>query len=620
MKKFLLSFMSVAVSLSVAAIDRSDVLVAPASVSANNPMSHAVEKKTDVKGVVPMVKSVMKSNMKLAKAGVLSKQGSVRPLAGVTAGYVAPTMFYWGFTEDFYWQSADGQTGLTTYTGPAYTPLTWANYSSGATQYSWTYANPSPTSEDDVTLTSTDQNLTVSYGFGQYDVPTLTASDGTNTDEYSYGNFMQMGGSGYVYSEMLYQAGYLQTEPKDFGSAMFDYGAPYYSDSYFSAMMNADEMLGNGLREYLEQSYPNVDYESYGVIFYKPDATYSISKMWLRAYAQKMPAGTEIIADIYALEEDGEYLYIPAEPTAHARFEAQTDMSSSTELRSLVFNVYYEDPVTGLEVEGMPLNVSSAIMITFPVPTDDSYVYYPFFSTIPEEYLDYVAAPNVSGFSYDGEDGERHMAYLPFPWTLSDGASSFGMETYELMTDATFGWFFPAEGAPVSDNVVSAPTNGGTVTIPFESLWIAENTTVAQDADGNGNISDWATYTLTNNNTNGTVDLAVTVDPLPSGESGRYCRCTLNPTSSDPVELVITQGAAGVSAVEAASAAKVAVVGGDFVVTAPEVINAVTVYNVAGQAVAASEVAGTTTVSGQSLAKGVYILRFNDGSSVKVVK
>lgn len=69
-----------------------------------------------------------------------------------------------------------------------------------------------------------------------------------------------------------------------------------------------------------------------------------------------------------------------------------------------------------------------------------------------------------------------------------------------------------------------------------------------------------------------------------------------------------------------ATCAKVAVVGGDFVVTAPEAINAVTVYNVAGQAVAASEVAGTTTVSGQSLAKGVYILRFNDGSSVKVVK
>lgn len=80
-------------------------------------------------------------------------------------------------------------------------------------------------------------------------------------------------------------------------------------------------------------------------------------------------------------------------------------------------------------------------------------------------------------------------------------------------------------------------------------------------------------------------------------------------------------GEAGVDEVGvAASAAKVAVVGGDFVVTAPEAINAVTVYNVAGQAVAASEVAGTTTVSGQSLAKGVYILRFNDGSSVKVVK
>ena len=78
---------------------------------------------------------------------------------------------------------------------------------------------------------------------------------------------------------------------------------------------------------------------------------------------------------------------------------------------------------------------------------------------------------------------------------------------------------------------------------------------------------------------------------------------------------------AGVDEVGVAeSAAKVAVVGGDFVVTAPEGIDAVTVYNVAGQAVAASEVAGTTTVDAQSLAKGVYILRFNDGSTVKVMK
>ena len=59
---------------------------------------------------------------------------------------------------------------------------------------------------------------------------------------------------------------------------------------------------------------------------------------------------------------------------------------------------------------------------------------------------------------------------------------------------------------------------------------------------------------------------------------------------------------------------------GDFVITAPASINAVSVYNIAGQLINTAAVDGTTTVDGASLAQGVYILKFNDGSSVKVVK
>ena len=84
--------------------------------------------------------------------------------------------------------------------------------------------------------------------------------------------------------------------------------------------------------------------------------------------------------------------------------------------------------------------------------------------------------------------------------------------------------------------------------------------------------------------------------------------------------MTIGQGTVGVESAVVTSAARVSVVGGNFVVNAPESINAVTVYNVAGQAVATSEVAGSTTVDASSLAKGVYVLRFNDGSTVKVIK
>ena len=87
------------------------------------------------------------------------------------------------------------------------------------------------------------------------------------------------------------------------------------------------------------------------------------------------------------------------------------------------------------------------------------------------------------------------------------------------------------------------------------------------------------------------------------------------------IDATFPSSPAGVADVAAgASAASVVVDGDNFVITAPDGINAATVYNIAGQAVAASEVRGMATIDGSSLAKGVYIVRFDDGSSVKVVK
>ena len=46
----------------------------------------------------------------------------------------------------------------------------------------------------------------------------------------------------------------------------------------------------------------------------------------------------------------------------------------------------------------------------------------------------------------------------------------------------------------------------------------------------------------------------------------------------------------------------------------------VDVYNLAGQKVASAAVDGETVVNAQDLAKGMYILKFNDNTAIKVVK
>ena len=82
--------------------------------------------------------------------------------------------------------------------------------------------------------------------------------------------------------------------------------------------------------------------------------------------------------------------------------------------------------------------------------------------------------------------------------------------------------------------------------------------------------------------------------------------------------MTVQQGQAGVEAVET-SANRVSVVNGNFEVEAASATS-VDVYNVAGQKVASAAIEGTTVVPAQDLAKGLYILKFNDNTAVKVMK
>lgn len=613
MKKLLLLSVAAAVSLSAAAINP-ELLVKP-----ENNVKLAREFRNNVKKVDTKVKKAVASQTAVAPNKMkLSAKGSsaVAPRAEVMAGYYPPSMYNWGYSEDFYGYSS------TIFLGSAYVDQTWMNASTGATQYTWTYMDPEATSETeeaDLFLTSTDEDLTVYYGLGQFDVPILTASDGTNTDEYSYGSFMQLGANSYIFDIL---AGYPESEAKNFGAAMFDYGSSYYDYNADETMFDESKQLNTNVVSQLEAlGYKNPGLDSYGVIFSAPETTYSMSKMWMRTFSPNLPAGTQITANIYSLPiEGGYYDFDNMELIANAVFEATEDMSSSENFVMAVFNVMVKDPVTGLYMQGS-LNVNTAIFISIP-SKQEGYEMYPVFSLLPYELSDYVQGYGIWCYSYDGTSG-REVAQMSYPWIFStqDG-SQYVLETFEMMTDATFGWFIP-ESDRITDvqgyNVLTAATAGETVTIPVNSLYLAEQTTSISVWSEDGD-TDWVSCTITDEADGTGSNINLTVEALPSGVTGRKCTITFTPEAADPYKLTIGQGTVGVESAVVTSAAQVSVVGGNFVVSAPESINAVTVYNVAGQAVATSEIAGNTTVDASSLAKGVYVLRFNDGSTVKVIK
>ena len=85
-------------------------------------------------------------------------------------------------------------------------------------------------------------------------------------------------------------------------------------------------------------------------------------------------------------------------------------------------------------------------------------------------------------------------------------------------------------------------------------------------------------------------------------------------------DIVVTQGEGGVDAVIAEEVG-VAVDGENFVIKANAEVNAVEIFNLSGQLVKTAELsAGNNVVAAGDLAKGVYVLKFNNNSTVKAVK
>lgn len=575
MKKMLLLAIAASVTMAVSAsnvgvLRQTDNLIARGNAAA-----------TVVTPKAP-VAPVAKISTRLAKP--------VRPLAegDLVASYRLPNMFYMGYliSEDGQTQGSYATAGVGNEFahGPAYTLLPFVNTSTGATQYSWSYLDPT-TFED---AASTDTDLYLQYEYSQLDAPVLTASNGTDTDTYSAAALLMYGGQ----SMMQFS---------DIGYAYF------YDNPGNVALQEGGSSFGLGKRD------GQAGYGSrIGIAYPAPYAPYAISQILVEA-AVDFPAGTELTAEIYKLEVEGEQLVISDEPLATATFIAQEDYTNSAgagfvTTATLPFNVQIFD---GLLYSDGFVTIDSAIAIMFDSNPSNVTTFDPIaFTSTDLAYVQnnaWMATEDEEGFGVGGV------------FTQQGASTTTYVNNFSIYTDATFGWFLPESDRVLSgdyEDYVTVATTGETITIPFNSYFIADLTTV-QVWSEDGTV-DWVDYTLENGEQS--VDLTLTVDALPAGVSGRKCTLIFTPTGSAQYKLVIGQGTVGVEDVVATSAANVTVQGGNFVVSAPESINAVTVYNVAGQTVATSEIAGTTTVDAQSLAKGVYVLRFNDGSTVKVIK
>lgn len=588
MKNCLSLLMAASVSLAASANGAGQFTDAAKQNFVTSPVMSA-HKSVSFRNVAPVRMTAVKANH--------SNASTIKPMADLVASYQGPAAFYWGFGEDGIGYP------MTNYISASYTDLTWKNTSTGATSSVWSYTDPTWMSETPLQAFSTD--LTLNYElYGQADCPTLTVSDGAAQDEYSNGD--------------IFQAGLYATADGTncLGASMFDLGN--YAANGYLPYFGYDE--GEYNNEYWQNQLPiyeDVQLEGFGVVFPKPAATYSISRVWINALAI-FPAGTQIGMKIYSLDDEG---YVIDE-IGSGTFVAEQAYNGDGYDPMIAFDVVqYED---GWEVAGA-VNVSTAVLVEICDYADqDITMFQPVFHALNVDPDVYEAEEGpyytMVHLTYAGEDGERVDGWVNPGFNVgTDQEHFYPMTSFDIMTDATFAWLF-AEG--LDNNGVSLPNNGGTANVELNSLWTTGSLAVGNDADSDGVIddADWLSYEFSANDPEVQPAITFSADALPAGTTGRGTEVEITTIGGDPLVLYVTQGESGVESTGVASAAKVNVVNGDFVITAPESIDAVSVYNIAGQLVNTAAVDGITTVDGASLAQGVYILKFNDGSSVKVVK
>lgn len=527
--------------------------------------------------------------------------------------------------------------------GPAYVPFTLTNTSTGATSYEWTYLNPE-TFEDD--LTSTDENLTVTYPWSSLPAPALTAINGNVTNTYDPYAIASESYEAYEASQGTTQ---LVTN-----NSVYQFCGTTDGKGITTTPMNKESSLGystfsvyaydvSGKKGFTEngfeqswlgffEGYSDIQLTAFANLFPKPASTYCISKFWAWV-SLTVTADTELTCKIWEVTDDGKITdHLIAFGTA---IVTPTDTDLPTfELKSLdEFGFESTDPI----------NINSAIMVEISgfagnpnikslKPIADCCDIYPDREDGYNPFRDANLAHAYNKFSLADEDG-AFEAYIKCPWsyyTDETYSSLISVDDWMFMLDAEFWWLdadeyeyhFPNEGGSYDINMYGYHPHALPDAEGNEYYWSAEP--VDPEAD-----VDWLEISFESEDEydpeanedvyNGVTLATFTAEPLPEGVEGRSVDVKISYPGAELV-ISLSQGVLGVKDVTVKSAQYVNVVGNDFVVKATSDVTKAEVYTAAGVKVAEAAVNGTATINAAGLAHGVYFVKLNNGKTVKVVK
>lgn len=515
------------------------------------------------------------------------KVGEATPTAAVTA---PNAVFPIGLSLEGYNLSDGSGNVLNLALAPYKTSLEWTNVSPAYESCTWTYPD-----EEGNETTSSSKNLEApEYGFAQYDAPSLVTKIGSKTsdaaklyDAVQYGgSVMIRNGDSYLsFDAAMYDLNRLVSKKAKFSLArdgVFGMGAT--SDATWNQLLKTEGMKVTGMGMFIPQ----------------PAAPYTLSSANAVVYytAGKLTDKSQLKATVYKVEDDGSFTAMAEGYCSPSEIYKADDKSYP----KAVF--YFEREIDGLPTQA-ELFVDYPIVIQFSanLAEGEEFDFVNAFDSAPKE-----VENNVYVFFNDAS-GTRKMINTT-ALSFEDGSAAAGLYA---SFDATYSWLRSDEDA------FEAKPAGESKTFDLDSYYNLVNSKGENLATATGEgLGDWYTVSFANGSGTEPAKMTVTVNALPEGTDVRSSYFDVEVFGMMKRFYVAQHSEAGVSDL-AVSATKAFVNGGNIVVSSPKATR-VAVYNVAGQKVAEQTFAGKATIKASDFAKGIYVLKFNDNTVLKLTK
>ncbi len=515
------------------------------------------------------------------------KVGEATPTAAATA---PNAVFPIGLSLDGYNLSDGSGNVLNLALAPYKTSLEWTNVSPAFESCTWTYPD-----EEGNETTSSSKNLEApEYGIAQYDAPSLVTKIGSKTsdaaklyDAVQYGgSVMIRNGDSYLsFDAAMYDLNRLVSKKAKFSLAnggVFGMGAT--SDATWNQLLKTEGMKVTGMGMFIPQ----------------PAAPYTLSSANAVVYytAGKLTDKSQLKATVYKVEDDGSFTAMAEGYCSPSEIYKADDKSYP----KAVF--YFEREIDGLPTQA-ELFVDYPIVIQFSadLAEGEEFDFVNAFDSAPKE-----VENNVYVFFNDAS-GTRKMINTT-ALSFEDGSAAAGLYA---SFDATYSWLRSDEDA------FEAKPAGESKTFDLDSYYNLVNSKGENLATATGEgLGDWYTVSFANGSDTEPAKMTVTVNALPEGTDVRSSYFDVEVFGMMKRFYVAQHSEAGVSDL-AVSATKAFVNGGNIVVSSPKATR-VAVYNVAGQKVAEQAFAGKATIKASDFAKGIYVLKFNDNTVLKLTK